>query len=400
MTVDTGLAPPPELDIDPFTEENLVNPKEVQTAIRETAPVVWLTKYEMYAIGRHELVQIALSDHEWFTSKGGIGMSDIRKPGAWRTPSPIAEIDPPEHIAVRRSLQKVLSPVVIRQWREDFTRVAGEHADAIMGSGPIEAVGDLVEPFILKVFPDALGVDMPREAFPLIGEMNFNQIGPNNELTRKSIEAAGPHLENYEQYFSRESMVPGGFGEKIYAAEDEGGFPEGTAGVQVRSFLRAGVDTTIAGISHMLMRLAQNPDQWEKLKADPTRAKAAFDEAIRLDSPSQLIHRTTVEDMEFGGLALKGDTKVGCFLGAANLDPRKFDDPEAYRIDRASAGVHLALGAGSHICIGQNIARLEAEVFLQALLERVDRIELDGEPSHKPINTLRSLDRLPLRLIA
>ncbi|MEC7258972.1 MAG: cytochrome P450, partial [Pseudomonadota bacterium] len=158
MTVDTGLARPPELDIDPFTEANLIDPTAVQTAIRETAPVVWLSRYNLYAVGRHDLVQRALSDYACFTSTGGIGMSDIRKPGAWRTPSPIAEIDPPGHADVRRALQKVLSPVVIRQWREDFTREAEARADAIMGSGTIEAVSELVEPFILKVFPDALGV--------------------------------------------------------------------------------------------------------------------------------------------------------------------------------------------------------------------------------------------------
>ena len=400
MTVEAGLASPPEVDIDPFTPENLRDPEAVQTAIRETAPVVRLKKYDMYAIGRHDLVQTALSDYTRFTSTGGIGMSDIRKPGAWRTPSPIAEVDPPGHSAVRRTLQRVLSPVIIRQWRDDFMAEAEKQADTIIGSGTVEAVSDLVEPFILKVFPDALGVDMPREAFPLIGEMNFNQIGPNNDLTKASIEAAGPHLKNYEQYFSRESMIAGGLGEKIYQAEDEGGFPTGTAGVQVRSFLRAGVDTTIAGIGHMLLRLAQNPDQWAKLKADPSKAKAAFDEAIRMDSPSQLIHRTTVSDMEFGGLALKGDVKVGCFIGAANLDPRKFSNPTTYDIDRNSAGTHVALGAGPHICIGQNIARLEAEVFLGALLKRFSRIELDGDPEYKTINTLRSLDRLPLRLVS
>lgn len=400
MTSGSTMTAPPALDIDPFTPGNLCAPEAVQEAIRETAPVVYLSRYEMYAVGRYDLVQTALSDYARFTSTGGIGMSDIRKPGAWRTPSPIAEIDPPEHRNVRKTLQKVLSPIIIRQWREDFTRVAEAQADAIIASGSVEAMKDIVEPFILKVFPDALGIDMPREAFPLIGEMNFNQIGPYNDLTRKSVEAAGPHLENYEQYFSRESMVKGGFGEKIYAAEDEGGFPEGTAGVQVRSFLRAGTDTTIAGIGHTLYRLAQNPGQWAKLKENPAKAKAAFDEAIRLDSPSQLIHRTTVADIEVEGLALKGDVKVGCFIGAANLDPRRFPDPTAYDIDRGSTGVHLALGAGSHICIGQNIARLEAEILLQALVSRLSRIELDGEATYRPINTLRTLDRLPLRLVA
>jgi 4-methoxybenzoate monooxygenase (O-demethylating) len=87
-------------------------------------------------------------------------------------------------------------------------------------------------------------------------------------------------------------------------------------------------------------------------------------------------------------------------MGAANRDPRKFVDPDRFDIDRESAGVHLALGVGHHICIGQMIARLEAECILGAVARRVDRIELTGQPEYRLVNTLRTLERLPLRLVA
>jgi 4-methoxybenzoate monooxygenase (O-demethylating) len=96
---------------------------------------------------------------------------------------------------------------------------------------------------------------------------------------------------------------------------------------------------------------------------------------------------------------LAGDVKVGNFMGAANRDPRKFDDPDSFDIERDAAGVHLALGTGPHICIGQMIARLEAECILGALARRVERIEPTGEPEYRLVNTLRTLDRLPIRLV-
>lgn len=397
--VATKLPEPPVFDGDPFTTDTLRDPRAVQDAMRELAPVVWLSKYETYAVARHEEVRTVLTDYTRFTAQGGVGMSDIRKPGAWRTASPITEVDPPRHTDVRRALNKVLSPAVVRTWRDTFHAEAEALAGRIAATGELDGVRDIVEAYVLKVFPDVLGVAMPRNAFLVIGEMNFNQLGPNNELTKASVSDAGPILQNYEAYFARESMLPGGFGEKIYAAEDAGDFARGTAGVQVRSFLRAGVDTTIAGIGHALNYLARNPDQWAKMKADPKLAKGAFEEAIRLESPAQLMHRTTVAEVELSGLLLRGDTKVGCYIGAANRDPRKFPDPDRFDIERVSAGEHVALGAGPHMCIGQNIARLEGESLLAALAARIDRIEPAGEPTYKTINTLRTLETLPLRLV-
>lgn len=389
----------PILNIDPFSIENLTDPQAFFVALRETAPVVWLPQYEVYATGRHAEVRTILGDFAAFTSTGGIGMSDIRKPGAWRSASPITEIDPPQHTEVRAAMTRILSPLVIRQWREHFVAEAERIAEEAVDKGDIDAVPDLVEAFVLKVFPDVLGVDMPRQNFLAIGEMNFNQIGPNNDLTRAAMaKVDGVVLEQFTRGFQREGMLPGGFGEKIYQAEDEGFFAKGTAGPQVRSFLRAGVDTTIAGIGHALHLLAAHPDQWALLKAEPARVKGAFEEALRLESPSSCIFRTTTQGGSFAGLDLRPDTKIALFLGAANRDPAQFPDPDRFDITRESAGVHVGLGAGPHICIGQMIARLEAECLLSALLRRVSRIELTGAAHIHPINTLRTLGTLPLRL--
>jgi 4-methoxybenzoate monooxygenase (O-demethylating) len=393
------LPEPPVLDMDPFSDDNIRDPYRFHTALRETAPVVYIEKYAMYAVGRYDEVKTVMSDYHRFTSEGGIGMSDIRKPGAWRTPSPITEVDPPRHTAVRGALTKVLSPIVIRKWREHFSAEAEALADRVVARGEVDGVKELAEAFVLKVFPDVLGVDMPRENFIAIGDMNFNQIGPNNENLRHSLEKVEPILEQYQKGFQRESMLPGGFGEKIYAAEDAGDFAPGTAGLQVRSFLRAGVDTTIAGIGHTLNLLARNPDQWARCVADPSKVRGAFEEGIRLHSPSQVMFRTTTGEQELSGFMLAGDIKVGNFMGAANRDPRKFDDPDSFDIERDAAGVHLALGTGPHICIGQMIARLEAECILGALARRVERIEPTGEPEYRLVNTLRTLDRLPIRLV-
>jgi cytochrome P450 len=401
MSMSTVLLPEaPVLDEDPFSDENIADPYPLFARMREMAPAVFIAPHNYYAVVRHTEAGIVASDSARFTTTGGVGLSDIRKPGAWRPRSPITEIDPPDHTRVRAALQKVLSPRVVKSWKEKFTARAEEVADEVVAMGHVDGVADIAEAFVLDVFPSLLGVDVPPERIKLTGELNFNQIGPNNARTAAALERAAPIMDWYAQVLQREYMLPGGFGEKIYQAEDAGEFEKGTAPFQVRSFFRAGVDTTMAGIGSTLKLLAENPEQFALVKANPALIKGAFEEALRLESPAQVMFRTTTGEVELGGVRLRADTKVGYHMGAANRDPRQWTDPDRFDVTRQTTGVHRAFGVGVHVCIGQMIARLEAESILGALIARVRAIEPTGAARWRPVNTLRTLDTLPLHLVA
>lgn len=391
----------PEIDDDPFSDANLADPYPLFKRMREMAPAVFVRPHGYYAVVRHAEAGTVATDYERFTVEGGVGMSDIRKPGAWRARSPISEVDPPDHTKVRAALQKVLSPLVVKTWREAFERRAEEVAEAAVAKGSIDGVADVSEAFVLSVFPQVLGVSVPPERIKQTGELNFNQLGPNNARLQAAMAKTAPIMEWYAQVLQRENMLPGGFGEKIYQAEDAGEFAPGTAPLHVRTFFRAGVDTTMAGIGSTLKLLAEHPEQLALVRQDPARLiKSAFEEALRLESPAQVMFRTTTREVELGGVKLRADTKVGYHMGAANRDPRQWKDPDRFDVTRQTAGVHRAFGLGAHVCIGQMIARLEAESILGALLRRVRAIEPAGEPRWRPVNTLRTLDVLPLRLVA
>lgn len=389
----------PVIDEDPFSDENIADPYPLFARMREMAPAVFVKPHGYYAVTRHDEAGIVISDYERFSTTGGVGMSDIRKPGAWRPRSPITEIDPPDHSPVRAALQKILSPLVVKTWRERFAERAEEVAEAAVSRGEVDGVAHITEAFVLSVFPEVLGVSVPPERIKQTGELNFNQLGPNNARLHAAMASTAPIMEWYATTLQREHMLPGGFGEKIYQAEDAGDFAPGTAPLHVRTFFRAGVDTTIAGIGSTLMYLSQNPDQLAQVKADPTKIKNAFEEALRLEAPAQVMFRVTTRDVDLGGVRLRGDTKVGFHMGAANRDPRKWEDPDRFDIRRQTTGVHRSFGTGAHVCIGQMIARAEAETILGALLRRVKAIEPTGTPRWRQINTLRTLDTLPLRLV-
>lgn len=390
----------PVLDEDPFSDANIADPYPLFDRMREMAPAVYVAPHGYYAVTRHAEAGIVASDFERFTVEGGVGMSDIRKPGAWRTRSPISEIDPPEHTRVRAALQRILSPLVVKGWKEKFAQRAEEIAEAAVARGRVDGVADITEAYVLEVFPAVLGIAVPPERIKLTGELNFNQLGPNNERVAQALERAAPIMDWYQQVLQREHTLPGGFAEKIYEAEDAGHFDKGTAPLHVRSFFRAGVDTTIAGIGSTLKLLAEHPDQFARVKANPALIKGAFEEALRLESPAQVMFRTTTGEVELGGVRLRADTKVGYHMGAANRDPRQWPDPARFDVTRQTAGVHRAFGMGAHVCIGQMISRLEAESILGALVRRVKRIEPAGASRWRPVNTLRTLDVLPLQLVA
>jgi cytochrome P450 len=394
------LLEPPTLDVDPFSDEVLTDPYPFFQLLRDIGPVAYIKQYGYYAVGRYAEVTTVASDFKRFTSEGGVGLSDIRKPDAWRQKSPITEIDPPEHTGIRAALQKILSPRVIRQWRNAFEANAASVAERVFDLRDVDGVRDIAEAFVLGAFPHLLGIDVPPERLIITGELNFNQLGPNNERLQRALKRAEPIMEWYAEQLKRENMLPGGFGEKIYEAEDRGEFAPGTAAAQVRSFFRAGVDTTIASIGLTLNQLARHPAQFELVKADSGKVRNAFEEGVRFESPAQVMFRTTTHDVELSGYRLEDNTKVGYYAGSANRDPRQWSDPDRFDVTRQVIGAHRAFGYGAHVCIGQMIARLEAECILGAIVSRAKSIELRGEPKYRLVNTLRTLDKLPLRVNA
>lgn len=388
----------PVLEADPFSVDVLLNPYDFQETLREVGPVAFVEKYNSYAVGRYDGVKAVLNDPVTFISSAGAGLSDIRKPGAWRQPGPIVEADPPKHTKVRGVLTKIISPAVVKGWKTTFEAAAVDLAEHVVAKGEVDGAKDIAEHYVLTHFPPALGLHVHIDNLVTIGDYNFNALGPQNELFFAAEAKLNTISDWYKNAQTREGVIPGSFAEMLFDAEDAGELEEGVAGGLARTFLRGGMDTTVSGIGTALMYLSRDPALWEQLRADRSRLKLVFEEAIRLEAPIQSYYRTTTRAVDFDGYRLEPDTKVQVFIGAANRDPRKWSDPDRFDLKRSPPG-HLAFGQGIHMCIGQMIARMEAESVLSALLDRVARIEPTGDPVYRPINTLRTLDALPLRLV-
>ncbi len=392
----------PVLDVDPYSDDSLAEPFETFAAVRAAGPVAYLRKYDVYVMGRHRNIAAVLKDWQTFSSTGGSGIADIRKPGSWRDPSPIVEVDPPKHTKVRTVLQRILSPALIRQWREAFEREADRLVLELLAKGGFCGVYDLAETYVSTVFPEALGLrDEPqrRENMFLLGALNFDGQGPKNARFEATQRKAAAIWDWFLDSMKREAMQPGGFGERIFLAADAGEIEEHIAPLLVRSFLRGGFDSTTSMISAALYYLARDPEQWSLVKDNPARIRQALDEAMRLETPIQNVCRQTMREVEIDGVTVENDAKILIMLGAANRDPDQWERPDEFDVTRNTMP-QLALGTGVHMCIGQMIARMEGEAVLKALLNRIASIELAGQPTRRLNNTLRSMATLPLRIKA
>jgi hypothetical protein len=390
----------PGVDIDPFSIAFFDDPFPHHERLREAGPVVRLDTWNLHGVARYAEVHAVLNDPQTFCSSRGVGLSDFAKEKPWRPPSLILEADPPAHTRTRAVLSRVLSPAVMKQVRNGFAAAAEAKVDEIVAMGSFDGIAELAEAYPLSVFPDALGLKKEgREHLIPYAGLVFNAFGPPNELRQQAIERSAPHQAYVQEQCQRENLAPGGFGACIHARVDAGEITAAEAPLLVRSLLSAGLDTTVYGIGAALYCLARFPGEWQRLRADPSLARNAFEEAVRFESPVQTFFRTTTREVEIGGHTIGEGEKILMFLGAANRDPRRWHEPDRYDITRRTSG-HVGFGSGIHMCVGQLVARLEGEVMLAALARRVASIEISGPVKRRYNNTLRGLDSLPLTVTA
>lgn len=398
----TAMHPgPPVSHVDPFCDALILDPYAMHAELRDLGPLVRLEKYGVWAMARHVDVYAMLNDWETYCSSAGVGFGNFHTEKPWRPPSLILEVDPPLHTRTRAVLSRVLSSSALRRMREMFEIRAAALVERLLERGRFDAMTDCANAFPLEVFPDAVGLTKDgRENLAPYGNAVFNADGPpDGALFLSAMQDAarvGPWIL---AQCRREALAPGGLGADVYASVDSGEIDPGEAALLVRSLLSAGLDTTVHGIGNALYCFVSHPDQWALLHANPALARAAFEEALRFESPVTAFFRTTTREVSVDGVTIGPEEKVLAFFGAANRDPRAWKDPDRFDITRR-VSKNVAFGAGIHFCVGAMLARLEAEVLLTAMARRIKTIAPEGRPKRLLNNALRGLTSLPVRVTA
>ncbi|MCK1356261.1 cytochrome P450 [Bradyrhizobium sp. CW7] len=394
-----GIDSIPVFDEDIYSDDMLYDPYPLSAQLREAGPVVRSTKYGFMFVGRYDDVVDGLQDHDRFISSRGTGISDFLTDPPWRKPSMLLETDPPVHTRARAVVMRILSPPALKKMTDRIGDDAEARVKEQVARGTCDVIADLVEPYITQVFSDTIGLSHEgRENLLKYGEIAFNGFGPRNERFWNALKEGPDSVAWVEAACKRRALLPGGVGAQIYEATDAGHLTEPEAELLIRSFLTAGLDTTIASIGTAICEMAKNPDQWGLVAADPSLCKKLFDETIRFDTPAQGLYRTTAVEAKVAGVTLDAGTKVLFSLRSANRDPRRWERPDEFDLTRITTR-QISFGKGIHTCVGMMVARLEAELIFQALAKSVKRFELVSDPIRKLNNTVRSYSRVPIRFV-
>lgn len=388
--------PIPEIDTDIFSHASVRNANAVDDRLRELAPVVKLPGEEVLMLARFEHVSAGLRDWRTFSSTS----RPWHDPNSVR-PELLLTDDPPKHTGVRAVVSSALSPAALNRMAEAFRADARDIIARLRAreGETIDAVADITQTFVYKVLPDLIGLPLEgRQHMSAFGHMVWATMGPMNELFHEAMRDTGGEVIAWAgACCRRENLAPGSLGMAMYEAADRGEVTPAEAELLVGILLSAAADTTVMTLANTLRAFSEFPDEFQRVKDDPSLVRAAFEESLRWDSPSRMAGRIATRDVEIGEYVVPAGTRCGLMFAAANRDPRRWEDPERFDVTRRNAG-HLGFGFGVHACVGRVLALLEADALLGAVAESVTRIDKAGEPEPWMTTIGHEPASLPVRL--
>jgi cytochrome P450 len=387
----------PVYDGDMWGRDAVLSARATDDNIRELAPVVWLSRENIAIMGRYEQVAAGLTDWQAFSNRS----RPWHDPNSVR-PEILLTDDPPRHTEIRKVMARVMSPARLKELTADFQRTAADQVGRLMARAgeAIDANVDITRPFVHKVLPDLLGMpEQGRENMSAFGHMVWATMGPMNQVFHEALAGSDPVIAWADQSCTRENMSKNGLGEATYALADAGEITQDEAKLLVMTILAAGSDTTVITMATAIRAFCEFPEEWRKLRANPTLLRNSFDESLRWDSPSRMAGRITTKEVPIGDYVIPADTRTGLLFAAANRDPRKWAEPERFDIERDLRG-HVGWGFGIHSCVGRVMAQLEMEALFGELIKHVDRFEAAGEPEWWLTTIGHGPYKLPIRFTA
>ena len=349
-----------------------------------------------------------------FTNKAGEALAKEITGGSANLVQSLVALDAPKHPKLRRLTQEWFMPKNLRTIEDEVRALANRTVDKLLAAGPeADFVTLVAAPYPLHVVMQILGVPEADEGRMLFltqqmfggQDEDLNKSGVKNLTPEQITQIVLGAVEDFTAYFGRLAQEkrdnPGDDVATILATATIDGEPLDPldlAGYYI-IVAAAGHDTTSASTAGAMLALARDPEQFARVKADRSLVPGIVEEAIRWTSPVQHFMRMAAEDTEIGGTQIaKGDWLMINYV-AANHDPAVFENPRNFDAARPQ-NRHLAFGAGAHQCLGLHLARLEMKILFEELLDRLESVELAGEPKRSQSTFVGGLKTLPLRFVA
>ena len=379
------------------------DPYPVYAALRERDPVHRSRLMNAWLFSRHADIDAILRDQRNFASDPRKGTLSPRQA---KLLPPAEEftllfLDPPDHTRLRALVNKAFTRRAVSAIEPRLRAIMGSLLDAIDDPAGFDLMAAVAQPLPVIVIAEMLGVaPQDRAKFKLWSAQRARLLEPTIGMRERRIGDAASRA--FDAYFRtviaerRKAPREDILSDLVQVEEDGDRLSEREMLNLLRLLLIAGNETTSNLIGNGVLALLRNPGELERLRDDPGLIPGAVDELMRFDSPVQVAFRRVLADCEVNGFPLRRRDNVFVLLGAGNRDPDAFDDPDRLDVGR-DAHAHLSLGRGIHHCLGAPLARLEARIALEMLLERFPRIGLRaGTPRFRTSIVIRGLHALPL----
>lgn len=392
----------PSSSIDIFSESELLDPYDTYAELRRMGSVVALDAIGFKAITRYDAVREALRDWRTFSSASGVALDDKINQAVQGTT--IAS-DNPGHAERRKVVGRPLGPASMRDLADTVHTEANSVVNSLMKRESFDAVQELAWHLPLAVVSKLVGLpEQRRLEMRAWSEAISNTGGPNHPTADAAyIARKAWGLQNVEvmtRYMlteaSRDRLAPRSWGAMLYEAADRGEIGHEAVPMLLADYLGPSLDTTISALGSMISLLIENPEQWQRLRADRLLIPSAVVETVRIETPIQWFSRMVTVDHVVDGVELKQGERVVLLYGCANRDDRKYPAAASFDVGR-DANDSLGWGFGVHACVGVHLARLEMQAILTALLDRVEKMQATG-PAERLVGTsFRAFKHLPAR---
>ena len=373
------------------------DPFPLYRALRDEAPVAWCASKGFWAVTTHREVSAISVDPQRFRSGAGILVEEIGH--SYDSPPTMMHTDPPAHTRYRRLVQPSFKPTAVRSLDEPIRAMAHRLVAALPSNEPVDVVEVLSVPYPLQVICELLGTDPDR--WPTFFEWSEAVIPGTLDLTEE--ERGRIQLEMWEHLIDlatrrRAEPLDDVVSQLATATIDGEELSEAELAMFLIQLLVAGNETTRNLISGGLVALSEHPEQLERLIDDRSLIPTAVEELLRWTAPVVSFMRTATTDTELGGVHISDGDPVLMVYSAANRDPLVFGDSAEQLDVGREPNPHLSLGFGTHFCLGAPLARMEAKIILEELLDRFTSIIPAGPVTRSPSSIIAGVSRAPLVL--
>lgn len=388
---------PQPFTFDPYSVDVQENPYPYYTVLRNEFPLYWCESANTWALSRYEDIAAACSDPVRFSSARGNVLDDDPA----RMGNTLGTSDPPKHDRLRGLVNAAFMRGRVLEREAQIKAITSEFMDSFAAAGGGDLIKELSARISTSVICDILGFDRADHVQLKVWVDGLiyrdpvtRQLPPSGHEARKAMIGYATATIEARRLEPQDDLISA-----LIAAEMEGSKLTPTDLMHtVATLLGAGIESASSFIGNAMLALAEHPDQAQLLASNLSLVPQAIEEMLRYDTPTQRFHRTATQDIELHGQTIRAGQSVLVMYGSANRDERKFPDPDRFDITRPP-GRHLAMGHGTHFCLGSQLAKTISRIFMEEWFRHFSSFTVmhdDIIRMHSPV--FRGLSSMPVKV--